>query len=271
MKLKKIYLEITNGCNLSCDFCIKNNRKVTMLTIDNYKFIIDKIKDYTKEIYLHILGEPLMHPDINYFIEYASRVGLLVNITTNGYLINKLKNNHYLHRLNISLHSYNSKYNLSLDKYLDNIFEVIDSIRNKTYISLRLWVKDDDTTKILSYINNRYHTSINNLENNNKIKIASNLQIDTFHEFVWPDLNNHYYEEKGTCMGLINHIGILSDGRIIPCCLDTLGNLTLGNIYQDEIPDIYNKDIVKDMIKGFKNNYKCQELCRHCSFIEVKK
>ena len=88
---------------------------------------------------------------------------------------------------------------------------------------------------------------------------------------LWHDLNNHYYEEKGTCMGLINHIGILSDGRIIPCCLDTLGNLTLGNIYQDEIPDIYNQDIVKDMIKGFKNNYKCQELCRHCSFIEVKK
>lgn len=212
-----------------------------------------------------------MHPDINYFIEYASRVGLLVNITTNGYLINKLKDNHYLHRLNISLHSYNSKYNLSLDKYLDNIFEVIDSIRDKTYISLRLWVKDDNTTKILSYINNRYHASINSIENNNKIKITNNLQIDTFHEFIWPDLNNHYYEEKGTCMGLINHIGILSDGRIIPCCLDTLGNLTLGNIYQDEIPDIYNQDIVKDMIKGFKNNYKCQELCRHCSFIEVKK
>ena len=84
MKLKKVYLEITNRCNLSCPFCIKNSRKITDISKENYIYIINKIKDHTKELYLHILGEPLLHKDINYFIDYATSMGLLVNITTNG-------------------------------------------------------------------------------------------------------------------------------------------------------------------------------------------
>jgi len=268
MILKKIYLEITNRCNLNCDFCIKNQRKITDINIDNYKYIIDKIKNNTKELYLHILGEPLLHKDINYFIDYATDNNLLVNITTNGYLINNIKDNNNIHRLNISLHSYNEKYNISLDDYLNNIFEVIDKIRNKTYVTLRLWVFGNNTKYILNYINNRYDMNIKNVLDNQKIKILSNLLIDTFHEFVWPDMNNNYYNEIGTCRGLVDHIGILSDGTIIPCCLDSKGIINLGNIYKDTLEDVFNKELVKEMREGFKMNYKCHELCRHCSFLD---
>ena len=235
MRLKKIYIEITNRCNLNCDFCIKNKRKITDINIENYKYIIDKIKNDTKEIYLHILGEPLIHKDINYFINYATKNNLLVNITTNGYLINNIKENYNIHRLNISLHSYNSKYNISLDTYLNNIFNVIDKIRNKTYVTLRLWVSDNNTKYIINYINKRYNTTIESIKDNQKIKIANNLLIDTFHVFIWPDLSNNYYNEVGTCKGLIDHIGILSDGTIIPCCLDSTGTINLGNIYIDTV------------------------------------
>lgn len=268
MHLKKIYLEITNGCNLNCDFCIRNSRKITNISKDNYKYIINKIKDKTNELYLHVLGEPLMHNDINYFIDYATELGLLVNITTNGYLINNIKDNHNIHRLNISLHSYNRKYNIEIDNYLNNIFNVIDNIRDKTFISLRLWVKGNNTKYILDYINKRYNINITELKNNTKTKITNNLIIDTFHEFIWPDLNNNYYSEVGTCKGLIDHIGILSDGRIIPCCLDSKGIITLGNIYEDNLDEIFKSDRVVNMINGFKKNYKCEELCKHCSFLE---
>lgn len=267
MRFKKIYLEITNACNLNCPFCIKNKRKINYITLENYKYIINKIKNYTEEIYLHILGEPLLHNDIINFIEYANSQGLLVNITTNGYLINNLKNNQNIHRLNISLHSYNSIYKLDLNTYLNNIFNTIDKIKNNTFISLRLWVGNENTTHILNYINKRYNTNIYELKNNTKTKITSNLIIDTFHEFIWPDLNNNYYSEIGKCKGLIDHLGILSDGTIVPCCLDTMGIINLGNIYNDEIKDILEKDIVKEMIYNFKHGYKCQELCKHCSFL----
>lgn len=270
MRFKKIYIEITNACNLNCSFCIKNKRKINYMTIEDYKYIINKIKGYTKEIYLHVLGEPLLHPDIIKFIEYASNEGLMVNITTNGYLIDNIENVDKLRRLNISLHSYNKNYKIDIDKYLDNIFRIVDKIRINSFVSLRLWVGNRDTDYILNYINNRYNIDIKKLEDNTKIKISTNLILDTFHEFIWPDLNNIYYSEIGTCKGLIDHIGILSDGTIIPCCLDTMGVINLGNIYQDEMDVVLEKDIVKEMIDGFKRGYKCQKLCRKCCFLPEK-
>jgi len=270
-KFKKIYIEITNACNLNCTFCIKNKRKSKYLTKEEYQIIINKIKTYTKEIYLHILGEPLMHPDIIDFIDYATKEDLLVNITTNGYLINKIENIKNIHRLNISIHSYNEKYKVNLDKYLKNIFNTIDNIRNNTFVSIRLWVNNNNTKEIIKYINNRYKSNILEIKENQKIKITNNLIIDTFHEFIWPDLNNNYYNELGKCYGLIDHIGILSDGTVVPCCLDTEGVINLGNIFHDDLEDILDKDIIKEMITGFKNNKKCQELCKHCNFIETIK
>lgn len=271
LRFKKIYIEITNACNLNCSFCIKNQRKTIYITKDEYKIIIDKIKNYTKEIYLHVLGEPLLHKDINYFIKYAAQNNLLVNITTNGYLINNIKEINEINRLNISLHSFNEKYKIDLITYLENIFNIIDKLRNNTFISLRLWVGSNNTEKIIKYINNRYNTNIINLEKNTKTKITNNLIIDTFHEFIWPDLNNSYYNEKGKCMGLIDHIGILSDGTIIPCCLDSKGIINLGNIFTEELDTILDKPIVNEMITGFKKGQKSQELCKHCSFLETHK
>lgn len=267
MKFKKVYIEICNGCNLNCDFCIKNSRDIKYISRDEFKFIIDKICGYTKEIYLHVLGEPLMHKDINYFIEYANSKGIDVNITTNGYLIKRIKDIKTIHRLNISMHSFNSRYGMDIDKYINNIFDVVDSIRDKTFVSLRLWVKDMNTEMILEYINKRYNTCIKDIINDKKIKISNNLIIDSFHEFIWPDLNNEYYSCVGRCNGLIDHFGILSSGEIIPCCLDSKGIINLGNIYTDEIEQVFNSRIVKDMRNGFLNNRKCHELCRHCSFL----
>ena len=100
-----------------------------------------------------------------------------------------------------------------------------------------------------------------------KIKISNNLIIDTNHEFIWPDLNNSYYNESGKCLGLIDHIGILCDGTIIPCCLDSNGNINLGNIFNDNLDDVLSSKLVNDMINGFKNNKKVCELCKHCYFL----
>lgn len=268
MKLKKIYIEITNRCNLSCRFCIHNQRPFKDMTLNEYKVIIDKIKGKTREVYLHVLGEPLLHNDINEFIDYASLNGLKVNITTNGYLINKIIDNENIYRLNISMHSYDSKNGVEIDEYLNNLFNVIDKLRDKTFVSLRLWVGNKATDYMLKCINKRYNSNVGEIYDDMKERISDNLIIDTNHEFIWPDLENKYYSCIGTCRGLIDHIGILVDGTIIPCCLDSKGIINLGNIFYDEIEDVYNKEIVKEMILGFKNNQKVHDLCKHCYFLK---
>ncbi len=266
MKYKKIYLEITNNCNLNCDFCIKNKRVNKYIQKEDFNFILNKIKDYTDYLYFHVLGEPLMHPNINKLIDLAKDKGFYVNITTNGYLIDRIKDNTNIRQLNISLHSYSDKYHISLLDYLDKIFLVVDRmIVNKTYVSLRLWVNNSFNKDIIEYINKRYNINIEfDVQN---YKINSFLFINNFHEFIWPDLNNNILEEQGSCYGLRDHIGILVDGTIIPCCLDTLGIINLGNIYQDNLEDVIHSSRYQNILEGFKNNKKCEQLCQHCKFI----
>ena len=265
-RFKKVYVEITNSCNLNCDFCIKNKRDNKFISIDEFKFLLDKIKNYTNYLYFHVLGEPLLHPKINELIDIASD-NFKINITTNGYLIDRIKDNKNIRQLNISLHSFDDKYKIKLIDYLNNIFDIVDKlIKNKTYISLRLWVKNEYNNKIIDYINNRYNINIKyDVE---QFTINNYIFINNFHEFIWPDLNNDTYDEIGTCYGLIDHIGILVDGTIIPCCLDSMGIINLGNIYENNLEEILNSDRVKNMINNFKNNKKYEELCKHCKFIE---
>lgn len=266
-KFKKIYIEITNACNLNCSFCIGNKRKVKFMSYDEFRIILNKIKPYTDYLYFHILGEPLLHPEINKFIQFASDNGFNVNITTNGYMIDKIKDNNSIRQINVSLHSFDEKYGVSLDDYLSNIFDIVLGF-NDTYVSLRIWLDNEYSNDILNYIASRFNLSDIDFNNFDKVKITDKIFLSQFHEFIWPDLSNNYYSEKGRCYGLIDHIGILSDGSVVPCCLDSLGDLCLGNIFNDCLDDILSSSRVVSMIDGFKNNYKCEELCRHCNFLD---
>jgi len=263
---KKVYLEITNNCNLNCAFCIKNKRKSKFMSKEEFKIILKKLENHTNYLYFHILGEPLMHPDINYFINYASDK-FNINITTNGYLIKNIENNKNIRQINISLHSFSDVYNISLEDYMNNIFTAINKLKKYTYVSLRFWLKNKFSKKMIDMINKKYNVNldINNLKNNTTI--VKNLFISINEEFIWPDLNNDYYNETGTCYALKDHIGILVDGTVIPCCLDSMGIINLGNIFENTLDDIKNTSRYKNMLDGFKNNKKCELLCKKCGFL----
>ena len=260
---KKIYLEITNICNLKCSFCPGNNRLKQEMSLETFQKILPKLKDYTDYLYFHLMGEPLVHSHINEFINIATiTYGFKINITTNSYLIKKIADNPNIHQLNISLQAI--KNDEEIDNYLRNIFEAVDKLHKQgTIIVYRLWNEQASSKKIIEKLENYYKT---NLNGNNKIQ--DNIYLNREIPFIWPDLNNDYYNEEGSCMGLRSHIGILVNGDIVPCCLDYNGTITLGNIFNDEIDDILKEKRAKDMQENFLNNKKCEEFCRHCNFYD---
>ena len=259
---KKVYVEITNICNLKCSFCIHNKRESSFMSKDNFQVILEKLKPYTKYLYLHVMGEPLMHPYINEFINLASQY-YFVNITTNGYLIDKIKNNKNIRQINISLHSFNDKYNKTLNEYLTDILEVTNILKEYTYINYRIWASNPYKKDIIKILEEYYNTTING-----HTKLSKNTFIDFDTEFFWPDLSNNYYNEICTCYALKNHIAILVDGTIVPCCLDSKGSINLGNIFESSIEDIINSKRYQKMLINFKNNKRCEELCKHCNFLD---
>lgn len=208
-----------------------------------------------------------MHPNINEFINIAKEKGFNINITSNGYLINRIINNINVRQVNISLHSFDEKYNVSLDDYLNNIINYIAKNKDNTFISLRLWVKSKYTDKIIDILNKKYNINIDKDIKNSNIILDKNVYLNFASEFIWPDLNNNYYSEYGVCYALKDHIGILVDGCVVPCCLDSKGIINLGNIFDNNLCEILSSDRCKNIINSFKENKKNEELCKHCKFL----
>ena len=87
MKFKRIYIEITNSCNLNCSFCSKSFRDKRNMSILEFETVLKKIDKYTDFIYLHLKGEPLLHPDLDKILELLDNYNKKVIITTNGTLL----------------------------------------------------------------------------------------------------------------------------------------------------------------------------------------
>ena len=260
---KKVYLEITNKCNLDCEFCIKNCRPQKFLSTEEFKMILNKLEGFTKYLYFHILGEPLIHPKINEFINLA-RERYNVNITTNGYLLKRIENNTNVRQINISLHSYNEKYGISFDEYIENVFNAVDKLKKHTYISYRIWCHSPYVDKIIEKINEKYSIKLDVKYLEDNVKLANNIYFSTNQQFTWPDLNNSFTYETGSCYALKHHIGILVDGTVVPCCLDSKGIIKLGNIFKDKLNYIIKSERYQNMLAGFNNNRKIEILCKKC-------
>jgi radical SAM protein with 4Fe4S-binding SPASM domain len=271
-RFKKIYVEITNKCNLNCSFCSINKKEKKEMTIDEFNIVISKIKKYTDYIYLHIKGEPLLHNNLDELLTICDKEQINVNITTNGTLIkekyNILDKHKSIRQINISLHCENNKKN-----YFEDVFETCKKLSTTKYICYRLWTLNDnkldkESTSIVEKIKDYYNLSteiVDKLIKEDNIKIFMNTFVNKNNLFDWPDINNNLNID-GKCYGLINQLGILSDGTVVPCCLDSDGIINLGNIFKDSLDDILNTTQVKKIIEGFNNNKSICKLCKNCNF-----
>mgnify|MGYP001451560785 CR=1 FL=1 len=133
MRFKRVYIEITNACNLSCSFCIKNDRPIHSMTIEEFSHIISQVKPYTDYVYLHILGEPLSHPHLLAFLDICKDAKIKVNITTNGEELCHPA----LRQLNVSLHSFSEHEQAN---YLNDVCTYSRLLaKHNIHINLRLW------------------------------------------------------------------------------------------------------------------------------------
>lgn len=272
-KFNKIYIEITNYCNLNCSFCSKDKRSKKEMSVIEFAEVLEKIKDYTKSIYLHLKGEPLLHSHLDEILTLCDQNNMIVKITTNGTLLKRkldILKKHQIKQINISLHSENN-----LPNYLLDVFESCDELCKNTAIVYRLWVLnnfelDKLSTKIVKKIISYYSLStdiVNKIKEEKNIKLKENIYLDKDNEFIWPnDSIMQSNNDKGYCLATKSHIGILSNGVVVPCCLDSEGIINLGNIFENSLDEIINSEKFKLINDGFKNNKVICDLCKNCNY-----
>ncbi|TXC89362.1 radical SAM protein [Metabacillus litoralis] len=284
-KFKKFYVEITSICNLACSFCPPTERVKQFISIEDFTKRLDQIKPHTDFIYLHVKGEPLLHPKIDKLLDIAHEKGFKVNITTNGTLINKNKhkllNKPALRQMNFSLHSFDG-HEGSKDKlgYVTSVLSFIKEATSQSnlIVSLRLWNLTEDNSENVVKEQNREVLEIIEKEFDldykieekvvpgSGVKVAERIFINQDIEFQWPALHEEEDDGKGFCYGLRNQAGILANGTVIPCCLDGEGVINLGNINDANFSDIIEGERANKLVDGFSQRVAVEELCRKCGY-----
>lgn len=281
-RFKKVYIEITNVCNLKCEFCPVTQRQPRFMDSDSFERVLSQVKAYTDYIYLHVKGEPLLHPQLSHFLNLAKSYGLKVNITTNGTLINKVGdkiiNKPSLRQINFSLHSFDANdLDFSFEQYLSHIMDFTLSAVNSTnlIVSYRLWNLEEDIKSIqknrhiLNLIEKAFDLDYkieDKLLDNRGIKIAKNIYLNAASRFVWPDKQLIESDIAGFCYGLRDQIAILVDGTVVPCCLDGEGVINLGNIFNEGFEAVINGNRANAIFEGFSSNKVVEELCKKCDY-----
>lgn len=261
--IKRIYLEITNACNLNCPFC-ENDKGNSFMNIEDIKNILSQIKEICNYIYLHVLGEPLLHPNIEEILTYCDSLDLNVQLVTNGLLLYKdLLKHKCLRKLSISLHAVN---NLNIDySYFDNIENLI--LDNKVNIELRFYDfnnLDENLKNFIKKLNNKYQIQETKKKNSYKLKENTYIYLQDF--FRWPNINDKVIGNNGKCLGAISQIAILHDYNVTICCLDPEGYNSIGNLHNSSLKEILNSEEYKKVLKDLQNNKLSKELCTKCSY-----
>lgn len=273
-RFAKIYLEITNLCNLHCSFCHGTRRAPRVLTADEFRTLAKKLVPYTDYLYLHVLGEPLLHPALEDLLDISASFGFRTCITTNGTLLgarHKLLVEHaeQLHKLNVSLHSAEAN-GVPVASYLDDVLDAAATLAALGVITvLRLWNLGEKgehagNDAILAALRARFPAPW--IETRRGPILAPSVYLEWGERFEWPDLEATDYGGIGICYGMRDHLAVLSDGSVVPCCLDSEGDITLGNLFEGELSDILASPRATAMIKGFQCRRLVEPLCRRCGY-----
>ena len=267
----KVYIEITNICNMSCSFCHGHSREARRMSMGEFSRVLDALEGQTKFIYYHLMGEPLTHPDLPDFLRMAKGRGFKSIITTNGTLLARRGRELIdagVHKVSISLHSFEDGEDADFVRYMSEVTDFADAAsRAGIIVVLRLWNKGFDggrNSRIFEIFRTRFDGEW--AENTRGVRVRDKLHLEWGDRFEWPDMSADEQGNEFFCYGLRDHFGILCDGSVVPCCMDSDGVITLGNIFKQPLSEILDSPRARAIVAGFEHRKASEELCRRCGY-----
>ncbi len=275
----KIYVEIGNICNLSCSFCPKLKRAKRQMSEGEFELVCQAIKGHTDYIYLHVMGEPLLHPELDSILGIADSYGFRVCITTNGTLLAKnkeliLKHASCVHKINVSVHSIEgNRIEERLERYMREVVDCAKAFAELgIYTIFRLWNLDSREALGTNLQNEKIEAILHRefpgewKKRWNGYAVSNRIFLEFAGAFVWPIESDAEASCIGSCRGLIDQIAILSDGKVVPCCLDSEGVISLGNIFESSLEEILSSPRATSIKEGFLRGEMREDFCKKCSY-----
>ncbi len=255
---------------------------------EEFAKILEKIDGQVENVFLHLMGEPLLHPRLSEILDIADKFDISVKITTNGTLLHKalpiLVKSKNLKTVSISLHSFEANELIgevsSFHEYLSLCIESAKRLAEADkFAVLRLWnLTDDDTASssnkdVLEALHHAFPSEWTQTHRGSRL--AYHVFLEWGERFAWPDPIAEEKKEteslpsdekKPFCHGLSSQIGILCDGRVVPCCLDRNGDINLGNIFESSLSEILSSERATALIHDLQTRLYREPLCKSCEF-----
>ena len=243
------------------------------MNLEEFTLVLDKLTEQTKYIYYHLMGEPLTHPLLPEFIKLAGERGYKSIITTNGTLLNKRREELLptgVHKVNISVHSFENGSAADHERYICELSDFSKCAANQgTIVVFRLWNRGSDGGKNEITLNLLKENIFGDwVESARGIRIRDNIYLEWGERFEWPDSEAEIKGDRYSCYGLKDQFGILSDGTVVPCCLDSDGIIDLGNIFDEDIKSILRSQRAQNIVEGFRHGTASEDLCKRCGYAQ---
>lgn len=277
-------IETTDLCNLKCPMCPRTIldeqneelQKKKYISKEEYKNIIDQAVQYDiKSIKLQYLGEPLLHKEVVWQVEYAKQQGIIdVMFNTNATLLTKELSEQLLKagldKLFISFDAVSPKLyeqqrvGTTIGKVIDNIYNFIklrNEISPKTHVRLSMVMYEDPIWK----------------EQFDAMKVMWRDLVDAlgYGIYIERDLNKQLEHDKVDgfcCEQLYQRMFLKCNGNVTVCCVDDKDEYIIGNWRNESLYDLWHNDKYTFIREKHKNNnYSDIAMCRKCYMPEIYK
>ena len=259
---RSVRFEVTNCCNLKCPMCpqpTKMRRSRQLMDINLYKRVLDYCPQI-EEVDLFNWGEPLLHPKLEEFIEYASAQKKYSRLVTNAVLLEEKRTKLLLaaglKAIIFSLDNTGEKYQLirgtSFERTLRNVMVFIERAREMPYPV---------------YIGiNMTRSSYNQAELSAAAKELSAIGADHIDIHDCQEYT-HEYQRSSRCMELYRYLVVLSDGRVTPCCVDFDGVLSFGSVIDEpNLGILFNSKPIRELRQALRSSKTMPAICSHCHY-----
>jgi MoaA/NifB/PqqE/SkfB family radical SAM enzyme len=271
--LRTVSMEPASKCNLQCRMCSHptSGRKPEVMSMDQFKTILDKLKGTKiRQLFLN-MGEPFMDKGIFRKIAYAKRHGFLIYISTNGLLLTEESMNNILKTgvdgIKFSIEGYTPevfdriRVGGSFDRLFRNVVRMKElrdrgSSRMPIRISTILVKENEDIVEFVKYWG-PYCDEIEYTTITNHIGLRDNKDISL----------SPQWKHRKSCPQIkpYTEINVLCNGDVVICCVDFHARCVLGNLVEQEFEDIWFSDKMTEIRrKAYSGNTEDLDPCRDC-------
>ncbi|RDU59955.1 radical SAM/SPASM domain-containing protein [Helicobacter marmotae] len=295
---EKIYIEISDYCALSCGFCPSSERKSHrgVMPLALFESICAQIQNDVKRVCLHVLGDPLSVANFEDYVKILEHYHLKVDLVTTGLF---LKQRHFgllmqkpFVQISFSLSAFLANPASLHNAHLYRILEFCKfhmRYKSSPFINLRFHQNDiakDGTlykemmATIGAFFDIEPAFLLANLKHK-RIRLAPKIILKPMPSFEWESTNpkQESIKDKGElsgfkdnkserifCYGALKQYGILSNGELVPCCIDYAGRASFGNVGEQSIREILQSVAFREFGAQLKRGLAPCELCEKCGY-----